>query len=424
MESKKPSRRKFLKGGAEAAVAGLAVGAIGSASAQTIAPDAHPPKPLKDLVAYGERSRFVTSVRVPVAERESPDQFGLTFHVLSPLQDSVGIITPSSLHFVGTHRGAIVPDIDPKEHRLMIHGMVDRPLEFTMEELRRFPSVSRIHFLECLGNRSRPEYKTVQETHGLTSCSEWTGVPLSLLLKEVGVQKGASWVVSEGSEEVKGAGSIRLAKAMDDCIVAYGQNGEPLRPQQGFPIRLLVPGFEGIYNTKWLRRIKVVDRYYMTYNDYGHISKDEEVAALTFQWGPKSVITFPSGGQQLPGHGIYQITGLAWSGGGCGSQGGNIHRRRPDLEGCRDSGAGASQGAHPIWLELEVGRTRVRAAIALHRRTGPGATVSRSTRQILQRDAGVLPHTRHPGFRQHYSTVASGRRRERPQCARLGFSCR
>ena len=127
----------------------------------------------------------------------------------------------------------------------------------------------------------------MQQTHGLTSCSEWTGVLLSVLLKECGVQKNASWVVSEGSEEVKGAGSIRLAKAMDDCIVAYGQNGEPIRPQQGFPLRLVVPGFEGVYNTKWLRRIKVVDRYYMTYNDYGHISKDEEVAALTFQWGPK-----------------------------------------------------------------------------------------------------------------------------------------
>jgi sulfane dehydrogenase subunit SoxC len=220
------------------------------------------------------------------------------------------------LHFIGTHRGAIVPDIDPKEYRLLIHGMVDRPLEFTLEELKRFPSVSRGHFIECLGNHSKPEDKTVQQTHGLTSCSEWTGVLLSLLLKEVGVQKGAAWVVSEGSEEVKGAGSIRLSKAMDDCLVAYGQNGESLRPQQGFPVRLLVPGFEGIYNTKWLRRIKVVDRYYMTYDDYGHISSDEEVAALTFQWGPKSVITFPSGGQQLPGHGTYQITGLAWSGGG------------------------------------------------------------------------------------------------------------
>ena len=317
-EPKKPSRRKFLK--SSAAVAGLAVGANVAAAAQTAMPAmpaAETPQQLaKDLVAYGERSKFVNSVRVPVAERDSPDMFGMTFHVLTPLQDSVGNITPSSLHFVGTHRGAIVPEIDPKEYRLLIHGMVDHPLEFTLAELKRFPSVSRVHFLECLGNRTRPEYKTVQETHGLTSCSEWTGVPLSLLLKEVGVQKGASWVVSEGSEEVKGAGSIRLAKAMDDVIVAYGMNGEPLRPQNGFPVRLITPGFEGIYNTKWLRRIKVVDRYYMTYNDYGHISADPKVAALTFEWGPKSVITFPSGGQQLPGHGFYQLTGLAWSGGG------------------------------------------------------------------------------------------------------------
>ena len=317
-EPKKPSRRKFLK--SSAAVAGLAVGANVAAAAQTAMPAMPaaetPQQRAKDLVAYGERSKFVNSVRVPVAERDSPDMFGMTFHVLTPLQESVGNITPSSLHFLGTHRGAIIPEIDPKEYRLLIHGMVDHPLEFTLADLKRFPSVSRVHFLECLGNRTRPEYKTVQETHGLTSCSEWTGVPLSLLFKECGVQKGASWVVSEGSEEVKGAGSIRLAKAMDDVIVAYGMNGEPLRPQNGFPVRLITPGFEGIYNTKWLRRIKTVDRYYMTYNDYGHISADPKVAALTFEWGPKSVITFPSGGQQLPGHGFYQLTGLAWSGGG------------------------------------------------------------------------------------------------------------
>ena len=317
-EPKKPSRRKFLK--SSAAVAGLAVGANVAAAAQTAMPAMPaaetPQQRAKDLVAYGERSKFVNSVRVPVAERDSPDMFGMTFHVLTPLHESVWNITPSSLHFLGTHRGAIIPEIDPKEYRLLIHGMVDHPLEFTLADLKRFPSVSRVHFLECLGNRTRPEYKTVQETHGLTSCSEWTGVPLSLLFKECGVQKGASWVVSEGSEEVKGAGSIRLAKAMDDVIVAYGMNGEPLRPQNGFPVRLITPGFEGIYNTKWLRRIKTVDRYYMTYNDYGHISADPKVAALTFEWGPKSVITFPSGGQQLPGHGFYQLTGLAWSGGG------------------------------------------------------------------------------------------------------------
>ena len=314
MDSKRRGRRGFLKGGA--AVAGLAVGAIGTAGARPAAPDANSDQRLKDLIAYGERSHYVTSIRKPMVGEPSPDQFGLTRHILTPLQDSVGNITPSSLFFIGDHRGVFFPDIDPKEHRLLIHGMVDRPLEFTMEELRRFPSVSRVHFVECLGNHSKPEYKTVQETHGLTSCAEWTGVPLSLLLKECGVQSGASWVVAEGAEEVKGAGSIRLAKAMDDCLVAYGQNGEPLRPQQGFPLRLIVPGFEGIYNTKWLRRIKVVDRYYMTYNDYGHITKEPKVAALVFQWGPKSVITFPSGGQQLPGSGFYQISGLAWSGGG------------------------------------------------------------------------------------------------------------
>ncbi len=314
MNSRRRSRRGFLKDGA--AVAGLAAGAMVTASSQPPAPDAASDKHLKDLIAYGERSKYVTSIRVPVAERTSPDEFGMTFHVLCPLQDLVGNITPSSLHFIGTHRGSIVPDIDPRDYRLLIHGMVDRPLEFTLEDLKRFPSVSRVHFIECAGNHAKPEHKTVQQTHGLTSCAEWTGVPLPLLLKEVGVQKGASWVVAEGSEEVKGAGSFRIAKAMDDCIVAYGQNGEPIRPQQGYPVRLVVPGYEGIYNTKWLRRIKAVDRFYMTYNDYGHIQSDPKAAALSFQWGPKSVITFPSGGQHLPGPGFYEISGLAWSGGG------------------------------------------------------------------------------------------------------------
>jgi len=217
---------------------------------------------------------------------------------------------------VATHRGSFVPDLDPKEHRLMIHGMVDRPLTFTMDELRRLPYVSRIHFIECQGNRARASHATVQDTHGLTSCAEWTGVPLSLLLKETGVQAGASYIVAEGAEEVKGASSIPLGKAMDDCLVCYGMNGEPLRPQQGFPLRLLVPGFEGIYQIKYLRRIKVVDRHYMTYDDYGHITADKKSAALVEQIGPKSVITFPSGGQQLPGRGFYEISGLAWSGGG------------------------------------------------------------------------------------------------------------
>ena len=311
MDSKKPNRRGFLRGGA--AVAGLAAGGARLAKGQT---QGTPAKKIDELIAYGERSRFVTSTRMPVAERHSPDEFGLTFHVLTPLQDSSGIITPSSLFYTATHRGAFVPDIDPKEHRLMIHGMVDRPLVFTMEELKRLPYVSRIHFVECLGNRARPTHKTVQETHGLTSCAKWTGVPLSLLLKEAGVQSAASWIVAEGAEEVKGASSIPLAKALDDCMVVYAMNGEPLRPQQGFPLRLMAPGFEGIYQIKYLRRIKLVDRYYMTYDDYGHINPDPKVAALTHMIGPKSVITYPSGEHRLPGPGYYEITGLAWSGAG------------------------------------------------------------------------------------------------------------
>ena len=153
MDSKKASRRKFLKGGAAAA----AVGAIQAATSSQRSDTAQAKRSLKDEVAYGERSPYVTSVRVAVNERPSPDEFGLTFHVLTPLQDSVGIITPSALHFVGTHRGAIVPDIKPDEYRFLLHGMVDRPLEFTLEELKRFPSVSRIHFLECLGNRAKPD---------------------------------------------------------------------------------------------------------------------------------------------------------------------------------------------------------------------------------------------------------------------------
>jgi sulfane dehydrogenase subunit SoxC len=312
------NRRDFLKRGI-AVAGGWTLGAAGPASGQTPAAEAvgqDPEQTPEEMIAYGQRSRFVTSVRVPHGGRPSPDGWGLLFHNATPIQDSVGVITPSSLHFSNTTRGAFIPDIDPREHRLMIHGMVDRPLIFTMEDLRRLPSVTRLHFVECAGNRSSPSVTTVQETHGATSCAEWTGVLLSTLLQEAGVHAAGSWIVAEGVENVKGTSSIPMTKAMDDCLVCYGMNGEAVRPQQGFPLRLLVPGFEGIFNVKWLRRIKVVDRYYMTYNDYGHLRQDADDAALSYQIGPKSVITFPSGGQQLPDRGFYEISGLAWSGGG------------------------------------------------------------------------------------------------------------
>ena len=336
MGPKRTSRRDVLKGSA-ALAGGLA--ALGQTPALGQAPEhdgggmampsqtpvsgsaaSDPPmiKATKELIEYGQRSHFVTSVRIPhpMGGRPSPDAFGMTFHVASPLQDSVGVVTPSSLHYFATTRGSYVPDIDPRQHTLTIHGLVDRPLTFTIDDLKRLPSVTRLHFIECAGNRHNGRQKNVQESHGMTSCAEWTGVLLSTLLKECGLKGSASWFVAEGAEEVKGASSMPIAKAMDDCLIAYGMNGEAVRPQNGYPLRLMAPGYEGIFHTKWLRRIKIVDRYYLNYNDYGHLTKTPQEAALSFQIGPKSVITKPSGGQQLPGRGFYEISGLAWSGGG------------------------------------------------------------------------------------------------------------
>ncbi len=312
MNSKQSNRRRFLKEGA--ALAGLAVGAIGSASAQTPGAEASP-VPYRDRRAYGRRSRFVNSVRTN-DDDATHAAFGRSFNVYTPLQDSIGIITPSSLHWVSAH-GYEPPDIDPQEHRLMIHGMVDRPLIFTLEELKRLPFVSRIYYLECQANRPENKGETVQQSHGKTACSEWTGVPLSLLLQEAGVQSGAGWIVSEGDEPGKMTKSVPMAKAMEDVLVAYGQNGEPVRPENGYPLRLVVPGFEAIYSMKWLRRIKVVDRPYLGYKEISRYTKEDSRSSwFQFEMGPKSVITFPSGGQRLPSRGYYQITGLAWSGGG------------------------------------------------------------------------------------------------------------
>ena len=326
MISKESGRRRFLKNGA--ALAGLAVGAMQPASGQDAGAEkteAHP----KDLHAYGERSRFESSVRLGAMGLYDPASSGYhrDFGFRTPTQDSVGIITPASLHFVIAH-GYEPPDIDPNEHRLLIHGMVDHPLIFSLEELKRLPSVTRIHFLECNADsapsgptgafRTAPG-ATAQDTHGFTSCSVWTGVPLSILLKQAGVQAGATWIVGEGSEKGKHTKSIPIEKAMDDVLVAYGQNGEALRPQQGYPMRLLVPGWEGINNVKWLRRIKVVNEPYMGMwesTKYPSLRMDGLSRWFQFEMGPRSVITRPSGGQKLPGPGFYEISGLAWSGGG------------------------------------------------------------------------------------------------------------
>jgi sulfane dehydrogenase subunit SoxC len=207
--------------------------------------------------AYGERSPFEKSVRY-----FGSSSTRATGSSRTPLQDLYGIITPSSLHFERHHAG--VPQIDPDDHQLLLQGVVDRPLVFTIKDLLRLPAVSRLCFIECSGNSSREHEgrpgEVPQKSHGLLSCSEWTGVPLKILLEEAGVKPTARWVVAEGADACRMSRSVPLEKALDDALVAYGQNREAIRPEQGYPLRLVVPGWEGNINIKWLRRLQVLDQ--------------------------------------------------------------------------------------------------------------------------------------------------------------------
>jgi sulfane dehydrogenase subunit SoxC len=320
MKLKKGDRRRFLKRGA--AMAGVALGALRPASGQrssamnpdSISPGKHLP--------YGLRSRFETTQR---DYSKGGGQYQMSGSAGTPLEDLHGIITPSPLHFVISH-GATPPDFDPKEHRVLIQGMVDRPLIFTLEELKRLPSISRICFIECGGNSSyflsSGRYhngtgpRTPMEAHGRTSCSEWTGVLLSLLLREAGMQNGARWLIGEGAE---GGWTISIPlESSSEVMVVYGQNGEAIRPEQGYPLRLVCPGFPGDHSVKWLRRVLVTDRPYMSDRDesQAQLRPDGKNRLFKPQMPPKSVITYPAGGLQLPGPGFYEITGLAWSGKG------------------------------------------------------------------------------------------------------------
>ena len=327
MRSKPTDRRRFLQ--KSAAVAGglavsPAIAGLPSENAELLAQNGNVPSTddpnSMDAVLYGRRSRFVNTVR-RIEGSSSPDgspprPSPYRPSARTPVGDLTGIITPSSLHFTTQHLYGI-PDIDPASHRLTIHGLVERPLVFTMDELKRLPFVSRVYFIECIGNRPNPQGRSASDTHGRMGCSEWTGVPLSVLLKEVGLKDSAKWIVAEGADGGKHGKSVPLPKALDDVMVAYGQNGEPVRPDHGFPLRLVVPGMEGIYQVKWLRRIKVVDQPYLTYQESSRFLHDDpRTQPNTYEFGPKSVITYPSGTQRLGRPGSYVISGLAWSGGG------------------------------------------------------------------------------------------------------------
>ena len=246
------------------------------------------------------------------------------------MQDQTGIITANGLFFERYHGGRA--SVDPQQHRLMIHGLVERPLLLTMEDIKRFPSVSRIHFIECPANGGMEwraaQLNSLQFTHGMVSCAEWTGVKLSTLLEEVGLKKEAKWTLVEGADAAHMDRSLPIEKCLDDCLVVYGQNGEALRPEQGFPLRLIVPGWQGNVNIKWLRRIKIGDKPWFTREEtakYTELMADGRSRGFTWLIYAKSVITFPCPEKPVKGAGIYEIRGLCMVG-----QGQHQPRRRLD----------------------------------------------------------------------------------------------
>ena len=241
----------------------------------------------------------------------------------TPLQHLRGTITPSGLHYEVHHGGR--PDLDPARHELMIHGLVERPLKFDLDSLERYPMISRIHFLECAGNSffnaimPEPLQAGCDMLHGLVSNSEWTGIPLAILMDEAGVKPEGKWVVAVGNDAPSLARSIPLEKIMGDGLLALYQNGERLRPEQGYPMRLLLPGWEGNMNVKWVTSLWVTDRPAHTKDESGEYTDnlaDGKVVSFSFGMGVKSVITHPSATMSLAGPGLYEISGLAWSGGG------------------------------------------------------------------------------------------------------------
>lgn len=265
----------------------------------------------------GSRSAFETPQRlVRVLEPSSSSR--------TPLGYLQGIVTPADLHFERHHAG--IPNIDPERYELLVHGMVERPTTFTLADLKRFPAESKLRFLECSGNggtayqnRGRRRDLSPQQMDGLTSTSEWTGVPLKLVFREVGAKPEAKWFLAEAMDAAVMTRSIPMEKAWDDALLAYAQNGEPLRPEQGYPVRLFLPGWEGNASVKWLRRLDLSDRPFMTREEtskYTDPLPGGKARMFSFTLDAKSLLTFPVWPDRLEGPGWWEIRGLAWSGRG------------------------------------------------------------------------------------------------------------
>lgn len=309
-------RRLFLR-------QGLAFGALAFAGASAQPGELERPawmsEPGKPFSNYGQPSPFEAGTIRWIVNNPAAPGNGIS---RTPLHQLAGTITPSGLHFERHHNG--VPQIDPARHRLLIHGLVKNPVFFTMDRLLRYPMISRTCFIECSGNGSagwheEPMQAAAGNLHGLVSCSEWTGIPLSIILGEAGLRPEARWLIAEGADAAAMNVSIPVEKAMDDAMLAVYQNGERLRPENGYPLRLVLPGWEGVLNVKWLRRLHAADQPVMARNEtakYTELQPDGMARQFTFFMEAKSLITHPSPGHKLEGPGLHQVSGLAWSGRG------------------------------------------------------------------------------------------------------------
>jgi sulfane dehydrogenase subunit SoxC len=314
--------RRALLGRGIVYAGALAAGSTASpngAAAEPLAIDFWSRTPGGAIVPYGQPAAYEKDVVRTLTNPKAEIQKSAA---RTPLHRLGGIITPNGLHYVVAQGG--IPDIDPAKHRLLIHGLVKRPIVFTTDALLRYPMTSQISFLECGGNSAalyapKPVQADVQTLHGLCSCAEWTGVKLATLLQEAGIDPEAKWLIAEGADLPNMSRSIALAKIIDDAMVALYQNGERLNPANGYPMRLLLPGYEGSASIKWLRRIKIVDASAMSIND---IKRNSMPLPEGESWEPffpqevKSFITRPSPGLELKEPGYYEISGLAFSGSG------------------------------------------------------------------------------------------------------------
>lgn len=310
-----PITRRAVIAGAAAAAGGALLQQVPLAGSQEAAPIPANPSavPGTGTTAVGMRSSFENPARTPIGV--------LSGSSLSPIHELTGTITPSDLVFERHHSG--IPAIDPGKHKLIVHGLVERPMTFTVADLARFPSVSRVHFLECSGNgraafRDPKPTMTPQQVDGMVSNGEWTGVPLAVLLREAGVRSSAKWLFAEGSDSAKVSRSIPIEKAMDDAIIAYAFNGEPLRPANGYPVRLFLPGYEGNTCVKWMRRLELVDQPNMSRDEtskYTDPLANGTARQFSFIMDAKSIITRP-GASARAERGWQEVSGLAWSGRG------------------------------------------------------------------------------------------------------------